>query len=332
MRRRTFIGLGGSVLCWPFIARRAKGAQRVRQIGALFGLVESDPQLLAGTTVFKRALQELGWIEGQNIQINSRWGATDIDLIQTFAKELVEARPDVLFGHSTPVVAALQRETKTIPIVFVIVSDPVGSGFVTSFRRPGGNITGFVNLEATLGGKWIEILKEILPHVEHTAIMFNPDTAPYFPYYVQPFETAAQSLGVKPIAAPVHSTADVERIIIELSETPNSSLVLTPDVFTGTRSRLELIVSLAAQHRLPVIYPYRFMVTAGGLISYGIDQVDLFRRAPAYIDQILKGANPAELPVQLPTKFEMAVNLKTAKALGVNISATLLGRADEVIE
>jgi len=172
MRRRTFIGLGGSVLCWPLIARRAKGAQRVRQIGALFGLVESDPQLLAGTTVFKRALQELGWIEGQNIQINSRWGATDIDLIQTFAKELVEARPDVLFGHSTPVVAALQRETKTIPIVFVIVSDPVGSGFVTSFRRPGGNITGFVNLEATLGGKWIEILKEILPHVEHTAIMF----------------------------------------------------------------------------------------------------------------------------------------------------------------
>jgi putative ABC transport system substrate-binding protein len=252
--------------------------------------------------------------------------------MSTFAKELVALQPDVLLGHTTGVIAALQRETKTIPIVFVIVSDPVGSGFVESLPRPGGNITGFINIEASLSGKWIEILKEIVPRVTRALLMFNPATATYIAFYQQPFEAAARSSGIEPIAAPVSSAADIERVFDSLGHRPETGLVLPPDVFTTTKTNLELVTSLAARTRLPTIYPYRYMVAAGGLISYGIDTIDLYRRAPAYIDRILKGAKPADLPVQLPTKFEMAINLRTAKALGIDIPATLLGRADEVIE
>jgi putative ABC transport system substrate-binding protein len=241
-------------------------------------------------------------------------------------------QPDVILAQTTQVVAALQRETKALPIVFVVVSDPVGSGFVASLPRPGGNITGFVNLEASLGGKWIEILKDIMPGATRAALLFNPDTATYSAYYLQPFEAAARSQGIEPMAAPVRSAAEIERVIAGLGGTPTTGLVIMPDAYTATGLNLGLIISLAARHRVPTIYPYRFMVAAGGLVSYGIDNVDLYRRAPSYIDRILKGAKPADLPVQLPTRFELAVNLKTAKALGIELPATLLARADKVIE
>jgi putative ABC transport system substrate-binding protein len=247
-------------------------------------------------------------------------------------KELVALRPDVLLAHSTPVTAAMQRETKAIPIVFIFVSDPVGSGLVASLPHPGGNITGFINIEASLGGKWAEVLKEVSPGVTHAAILFNPDTAPYFAYYVQPFEAAARSLGIAPMASPVRSHEDIEKTVGLVTAKPNGSLVITPDIFVDRADNLQLVRSLAARDRIPVVYPYRFMITTGGLISYGIDQLDLYLRAPAYVDRVLRGANPADLPVQLPTKFEMAVNLKTAKELGLTLPATLLGRADEVIE
>jgi putative ABC transport system substrate-binding protein len=252
--------------------------------------------------------------------------------MRAFAKELVSLQPDLIVGAGTQDVAVLQRETRTTPIVFVSVSDPVGSGFVASLPRPGGNITGFINFESSLSGKWIEMLKDIVPRVTGAALIFNPETAPYFAYYLQPFEAAARSSAVEPMAAPVRTAADIERIVASLGDRPDSGLVVMPDAFTSTQRILDLIVALAARHRVPTIYPARDHVAAGGLVSYGIDTVDLFRQAPTYVDRILKGAKPADLPVQLPTKFELAVNLKTAKTLGLDMPATLLGRADEVIE
>ena len=332
MKRREFITLlGGAAAGWP-LAARAQQSGRVRRIGMLVGGAKDDPQIVAGLAAFKTGLQELGWIDGRNIHIDYRFAAADIDRMQTFAKELVVLQPDLLVGQTTPVVAALQHETRTIPIVFVIVSDPVGSGFVESLPRPGGNITGFINIEASLSGKWIEMLKEIVPRITRAALMFNPQTATYFAFYQQPFEAAARSNGIEPIATPVRAAADIERVFESLDNRPDTGLVLLPDIFTTTKRNLDLITSLAARARVPTIYPYRYMVAAGGLVSYGIDSADLYRRAPAYIDRILKGAKPADLPVQLPTKFELAINLKAAKALSLDIPATLLGRADEVIE
>jgi putative ABC transport system substrate-binding protein len=330
MRRRGFIRLLGGAAVWP-VAARAQQGERMRRIGVLSGNAEDDPQTVMGLAAFTKALQELGWRDGRNIRIDYRFAATNIDRMQTIAKELVGLQPDLIVGHSTPVVAALQRETTSIPIVFVVVADPVGSGFVASLPRPGGNITGFINHEASLSGKWIEVLKDIVPRVARAALIFNPETAPFL-YYLQPFEAAARSYAVEPIAAPVRSAADIERAIAGLGDQLDTGLVVMPDASTGTQHNLDLIISLAARYRVPTIYPYRFMVAAGGLVSYGIDNADLYRRAPAYVDRILKGAKPADLPVQLPTKFELAVNLKTAKALGLDIPAALLGRADEVIE
>jgi putative ABC transport system substrate-binding protein len=331
MKRREFITLlGAAAVTRPRYAQAQGG--RVRRIGVLIGNAEHDPQVVAGVAAFKTALQEFGWIDGRNVRIDYRFAAADVDRIQTFAKELVVLQPDLLVGGTTPVVAALQRETKTIPIVFVIVSDPVGSGFVSSLPHPGGNITGFINIEATLSGKWIEMLKEIVPRVTRVALLFNPDTAPYFAFYQQPFDAAARSNGIEPMATPVHTAADIERVIASFSNGPNAGLVIMPDSFMATRPIFDLVISLAAHNRLPTIYPYRYMIAAGGLVSYGIDGTDLYRRAPDYIDRILKGAKPADLPVQLPTKFELAINLKVAKALGLDIPPTLLGRADEVIE
>ena len=332
MQRREFITLlGGAAAAWP-LAAHAQQNGPMRRIGFLFGGAESDPQIVEALVAFKAALGGLGWIDGRNVQIDYRFAAADVDRMRVFAKELVALQPDVLVGHTTGVIAALKRETKAIPIVFVIVSDPVGSGYVESLARPGGNITGFINIEASLSGKWIEILKEIQPRVTRAALMFNPATATYIKFYQEPFEAAARSSGIEPIAAPVRSAADIEQAFNSLGNRPDAGLILPPDVFTTVRANLDLITSLAARTRLPTIYPYRYMVDAGGLISYGIDTIDLYRRAPVYIDRILKGAKPADLPVQLPTKFEMAVNLKTAKALGIEIPATLLGRADEVVE
>jgi putative tryptophan/tyrosine transport system substrate-binding protein len=332
MKRRELLTLlGGAAVTWP-LRTRAQQSGRVRRIGVLLGNAEGDTQAVAGLAAFKTGLQELGWIDGRNIQIDYRFAAADVDRMQTLAKELVVLQPDLIMGQTTPVIAALQRETKTIPIVFIIVSDPVGSGFVASLPHPGGNITGFINIEASLSGKWIEMLKEIVPRCTHAAFLFNPETAPYFAFYERPFDAAARSSGIEPIATPVHTAADIERVFESLGGRPDTGLVLPPDVFTGMKTNLALITSLAARYHVPTIYPYRYMVAAGGMISYGIDNTDLYRRAPTYIDRILKGAKPADLPVQLPTKFELAINLKTAKALGIDIPATLLGRADEVIE
>ena len=332
MRRRAFLSvLGGAIAAWPLAAHAQQSGQK-RRIGVLLGNAEGDPQAVAGLAAFKTALQELGWIDGRNIQIDYRFAAADVDRMQTLAKELVVLQPDLIMGHTTPVVAALQRETKTIPIVFIFVADPVGSGFVASLPHPGGNITGFINIEASLSGKWIEMLKEIVPRVTRAAFLFNPNTAPYIAYYQQPFDAAARSNGIEPIATPVHTAADIERVFESLGGRQDTGLVLPPDIFTTMITNLVLITSLAARYHVPTIYPYRHMVVAGGLISYGIDNTDLYRRVPTYINRILKGAKPADLPVQLPTEFELAINLKTAKALGIDIPATLLGRADEVIE
>ena len=329
MRRREFITLLGGAAAWPVVAR---SQPNVRRVGVLMGGSQGDGAGDAGLTAFTTALREIGWTSGRNIQIDVRWGAADVDRMQELAKELVGLQPDVILGHTTQVVAALQRETKTIPVVFVVVSDPVGSGFVDGLPRPGGNITGFVNIESSLASKWIELLKDIAPRATRAALMFNPQTAPYFSYYLQPFEDAARSRGLEPIAASVQTDAEIESVIAGLSNEPTAGLAIMADTFLSTRHNIDLIVALAARHRVPTIYPYRFMVTAGGLASYGVDGPDLFRRAAAYVDRILKGGRPADLPVQLPTRFELAVNLKTAKALGLTIPSTLLARADEVIE
>jgi putative ABC transport system substrate-binding protein len=331
MRRRDLLASFAAVAAAP-LAARAQGSERMRRIGVLIGNSEGDGQSAPGLDSFRKGLADLGWIEGRNLQIEVRWGRSDPDRIETLARELVALRPDVLLAHSTPVSKALQRATKAIPIVFLLVSDPVGSGLVASLPHPGGNITGFINIEASLGGKWAELLKEVSPQVDHAAILFNPETATYFAYYVDPFEAAARLLGIEPASSPVRSREDIERVVGAVAATPNGSVVIVPDVFTGHLDNLRLVNTLAARNRLPVVFPYRFMVNLGGLISYGIDQIDLYRRAPAYVDRILKGANPADLPVQLPTKFETAVNLKTAKALGLTLPATLIGRADEVVE
>jgi putative ABC transport system substrate-binding protein len=331
VNRREFITLLSGVAAWP-LAARAQQPGPMRRIGILMGGAKGDSQNEVGLTAFTKALQELGWTEGNNIRIDIRWAAGNVERMKNFAKELVGLQPDLLIAHTTQPTAALQRETKTIPIVFLIVSDPVGSGFVASLLRPGGNITGFINIESSLGGKWIEVLKEVVPNVTRAALMFNPDTATYFKYYLEPFEAAARSRGVEPIAAPVRTAADIERVIGRLTERPDAGLAVMPDTALSTQDNRDVIISLAARYRLPAIYPYRYWVGDGGLVSYGIDQVDLFRRMPTYIDRIFKGAKPDELPVQLPTRFELAVNLKTAKALGIEMPAMLLGRADEVIE
>ena len=332
MRRREFITLlGGGAAAWPRAAR-AQQPGPMRRIGILMGSAEGDAQNRTGLAAFSVALKELGWTDGHNIKIDIRWGEGNVERMKGLAKELIGLQPDLLIGQTTQPVAALQRETGTIPIVFFIVSDPVGSGFVASLPRPGSNVTGFINIESSLGGKWIEVLKEVAPNVSRAALMFNPDTATYFKYYLEPFEAAARFRGVEPISAPVRTAADIERVIATLSERPDSGVVVMPDTGLSRQASRDLIISLAARYRLPAIYPYRYWVGEGGLVSYGIDQVDLFRRVPTYIDRILKGAKPAELPVQLPTRFELSVNTKTAKALGIELPAMLLGRADEVIE
>jgi putative ABC transport system substrate-binding protein len=331
MKRREFIALVGSAATWP-LAARAQQPSGMRRIGVLLGNAESDPRAQAGVAKFTKALQDLGWNVGRNIAIDYRWAAANLGRMATFAKELVALRPDLIVGSTTPVIEALQRETKAIPIVFAVVSDPVGSGFVNSLSRPGGNITGFINVESSLSGKWIELLKEVVPHLSRAALLFNPETAPFFNYFLQPFESAARASAIEPTTALVHATDDIDRIFAELGARQDTGVVVLVDVFTAKRSTLDVIISAAARNRVPTIYPYRYMVAAGGLVSYGVDNADPFRRAADYVDRILKGAKPADLPVQLPTVFELAVNLKTAKSLGITIPGTVIARADEVIE
>ena len=309
MRRRDFITLIGAVaVAWPLAAR----AQQAR-VAAL-----------------QQGLKDLGWIDGRNIQIEFRWAPGDPDQMRTFAKELVELKPDVIIGTSSPAVTALLQETKTTPIIFLQVVDPVGRGFVSNLARPGGNVTGFLNFEFSMGGKWLETLKQIAPGVRRVALIFNPDTATYSGSFVRIVEQAVPSLGMEAVAAPVHDDAELERKVTEFAAKPNGGLIILPDLFNTTHR--ETIVALAARHRLPAVYPFRYFASSGGLISDGVDTADLFRQSASYVDRILKGAKPGELPIQAPTKFELVVNLKTATALGLTAPQSLLALADEVIE
>jgi putative ABC transport system substrate-binding protein len=331
MKRRQFLGvLGGAAASWP-LAVQAQQADRVRRVGILMGIAEADPTQKALLSALRLGLQSLGWIEGQNIRIDTRWGAGDADRIRGFAQELVAARPDLIVGHTTPVVAALLQQTRSIPIVFAQVSDPIGSGFVASLAHPGGNATGFTNLEASMSAKLIGLLKEVAPPIARVALLFNPDTAPDGgSYFMRPAEAAARTLQIDVAAAPVHNVAEIDAAVDNLVRVPNGGLIVMPDVFV--LAHREQILALTARHRLPAAYAYRVFSENGGLLSYGTDLVDLFRRTAPYVDKILKGATPGELPVQQPTKFELVINLKTAKALGLTISDSFSLRADEVIE
>jgi putative ABC transport system substrate-binding protein len=328
MRRREFITLLGSAVSWPLMAR-AQHPERMRRIGVLMNLAAGDARGQARVATFRKELQTLGWAAGRNVQIDIRW-ASDKALMQKFAKELVALQPDLILSLNTPTTASLVQQTRTIPIIFVVVSDPVGSGFVASFPRPGGNVTGFTNIEPTMAGKWLELLKEIAPRVARVAFLFNPATAPYAELYLTPFKAAAASLALETIAAPVRDTSELESTIAAQAGAPNGGLVVMTDSFFFTHKAETL--SLAAHYRLPAVYPFRFFVEFGGLLSYGNDINDSFRRAATYADRILKGATPKDLPVQAPVKFELVINLKTAKALGLTVPPQLLSRADEVIE
>jgi putative ABC transport system substrate-binding protein len=330
MRRRQFIaGLAGAA-AWPAVARAQQG-NRVRRLGVLMAFEENDPQGKSYLSAFMQGLRELGWTDTRNVRVEIRWAADNLDRLRMLAKELVELEPDVLYTSSTPATSALQRETRTIPIVFASVSDPIGAGFVASLPRPGGNITGFINLEGTLGGKWLELLTEIAPGIKRAAILFNPDTAPSDGSdYLRSFEAAARSLKMEPIAVRVHSDAEIKMAITSLGREPGGGLVVMADVFT--RVHRAAIISVAAENNVPAVYWQSVFVTDGGLLSYGPDYADIFRRAATYVDRVLRGEKPADLPVQFPVKFEITLNAKTAKALGLTIPETLLATADEVIQ
>jgi putative tryptophan/tyrosine transport system substrate-binding protein len=329
IRRREFIAGLGSTAAWPLAARAQQG-DRVRRIGVLMPIDENDPEMKLRYSAFTQALADLGWTEGRNVRMDLRWDGGDTNRMRAFAQELVGLQPDIIVTNGTGTrTVALQRETQTIPIVVVNASDPVASGIVARLDRPGGNVTGFANLEATLGGKWLELLSQIAPGLKRAAIMFDPNTAPASTY-MPSFEAAARSLKVEPITAPVHSDAEIETTIIALGREPGGGVVVMPGSFIITHRAP--IISAATRNKIPAVYPFSYYARDGGLLSYGPDVVDLYRRAAGYVDRILRGAKPGDLPVQFPTKYEMVVNLKTAKALGLAVPQSILLRADEVIE
>ena len=332
MRRRDFIkGMAGSAAVTRPLAARAQQTDRMRRVAVLMGYGEADPEAKALLAEFRQGLSALGWIEGRNLRMDVRWAPGRTDLMHTFAKELVDLHPDVILADSTPVTAALKRETLTIPIVFAVVADPVGSGFVGSLSRPGGNITGFSSVEASIASKWLDLLTAIAPDVKRAAMIFNPDTAPYTQSYVLPFfEDAARSLKVALVAAPVHNDAEIAAVITALGREPGGGLLGMPDNFVEVHR--ELIISLAARSNLPAVYQTPVIARDGGLLSYGANFRDIFRRSASYVDRILRGEKPSELPVQLPIKYLMVVNLKTAKALRLTVPPSILLTADEVIE
>jgi len=302
----------------------------VRRVAFLHAYAENDPEVLARVVAFRQGLEALGWTENRNIQIEHRYSGGDLGRIETYTTEVVRSAPDVIVCSGTPIVAALKQATDTIPIVFSVINDPVGQGFVAALSRPGGNITGFTFIDFTLIGKWLEILKEIAPGVRRTMLIFNPNTSPYYPVFLREFGAAPASLAVELSASPVHNEAEIEAAVTDFAREPGAGLIAASDVFINTRRRL--IMALAERHRLPVIYPFRQFVTEGALISYAPDSVDIVRRSASYVDRLLRGEKPAALPVQAPTKYELVINLKTAKALGLTVPDTLLARADEVIE
>jgi putative ABC transport system substrate-binding protein len=329
MNRREFITLlGGAAAAWPLLARAQQG-DRVRRIGVLMAGDENDPLYKRIVSTLTQALADFSWTDGRNVRTDVRWGRGDINRIRALAQELVGLQPDIIVTNGATATVALQRETRTIPIVFMSVGDPVASGIVARLDRPSGNITGFGGLEPSLAGKWLELLSEIAPGLKRAAIMFNPDAA-LVSTYVPSFETAARLLKVEPIIAPVDSDVEIETAITALGREPRGGLVVTPD--TLTIPHRVPIISAAARNNVPAVYSQSFFVRDGGLLSYGVDSVDIIRPAATYVDRILRGAKLADLPVQLPTKFEMAVNLKTARALGLTVPQSILLRADEVIE
>jgi ABC-type uncharacterized transport system substrate-binding protein len=328
MKRREFITLLGGAAAWSLGARAQQG-ERVRRIGVLIAYGQSD-EAHTWYAAFREEFGKLGWTEGGNIQIDVRWATADVESIQRFAKELVAQQPALVVSSNTPTTAALLQQSRAIPIVFVNVSDPVGSGFVASYSRPGGNVTGFNNFEPTISGKWLGLLKEIAPLINRVAFLFNPATAPFADYYLSPFKLAAASFKVQAIVAPVHDISELESVIVAQASEPNGGLIVMPEGFL-TGHHMET-TSLAARYYLPAVYPYRFFAEVGGLLSYGIDFPHNWRRAAGYVDRILKGEKPADLPVQAPVKYELVINLKTAKTLGIEIPASLLARADGVIE
>jgi putative ABC transport system substrate-binding protein len=330
MRRREFIALlGSAAAAWPRAAW-AQQPERMRRIGMLQPLAVNDPEAQLRVSTFRQRLEELGWTDGYNVRIDYRWASGDAARIRALAAELVSLKPDAILGASTPVVTALRAETSTIPIVFVQVIDPVAAGFVTSLARPGGNLTGITNFEFTVGGKWLETLKEISPQVARVAVVYNPTTAPYAPSLLRSVEAAAPSFAMEPIDTPVRDAAETGRALDAFAQKPNSGLLVLPDA--STLLDRDLIIARAAQHRLPAVYPFRYFAVNGGLVSYGTDAADTHRQAVSYVDRILRGTKPEELPVQAPNKFELVVNLKTAKTLGLDVPPALLARADEVIE
>jgi putative tryptophan/tyrosine transport system substrate-binding protein len=331
MRRREFITLvGGAAAAWPLAAYAQQPT--MSRIGVLMPFTEGDPEGEKWILALVDGLSELGWKRDKNLRIDARFAGPDPARMKEQAKELVEMRPDLIQVSSTPATAAVLLETRTIPVVFTLVSDPIGSGFVKSFAQPGGNATGFVNLESSLASKWLELLKELVPATSLVSLPFNPQTALQSGYYLKLLEPAAQSLALKLKAVPVNTADEIEEEIAQLAQQSNVGLVILPDMFTGAQPQRGMIIARTAKYRIPAVYNAGLFARAGGLASYGVDPPDLLRRAAGYVDRILKGAKPQELPVQLPTKFELVINLKTAKALGLNVSATLLTTADEVIE
>ena len=329
MRRREFIALFGGVALASSRAVRAQQSDRLRSVGVLFGTA-NDLEGLARAALFRQGLSELGWTEGRNIHVDYRWIGGDADRAKANAAELVSQKPDVIVTNSTLSLAAVRNETNTIPVVFVGVGDPVGQGFVSSLAHPGGNITGFSSFEFLISEKWLELIREIAPELRRVAFIFNPEAAPFADKFVKLIESVALSLGVDLIASPTEDAAEIDHSLAAISGEPKGGLIVNPDAFTAANRRL--IISLAGRYHLPAIYPFRFYAVDGGLLSYGFDFNEPFRRAPSYVDKILKGANPADLPIQQPTKFELVINLKTAKALGLTIQPQLLDRADDLIE
>ena len=328
MRRRQFITLLGGVAAWP-LALQAQQTERVRRIGVLMNLAGSDPEGKARISALVQGLEALGWVEGRNVTIDYRWGAGDAGLFQSYAKELVALAPDVILATGTPVVEALQRATRTVPIVFVTVVDPVGSGFVESLARPGRNTTGFTLFEYGMSGKWVEVLKKIAPPVSRAAVLRDPAIGSGTGQLAA-IQALAPSFAIELNPIGVHDTDEIERGVEAFARGPNGGMIVTASTLALVHR--DRIIALAAQYRLPTVYGDRTFVVAGGLISYGPNRIDPYRRAPAYIDRILKGEKPAALPVQAPTRYELVINLKTAKGLGIDVPQTLLATADEVIE
>jgi putative ABC transport system substrate-binding protein len=329
-RRREFIKLvGGSAAAWP-IAVRAQQSARLPQVAILRGEVAGDAEGLRNTAALIQGLQALGWTQGHNVRIEQRWAGGSVDAMKALARELVSLEPNAIVVVSTPATVAVMQETHTIPIIFVQNFDPVESGLVKSLAAPGGNITGFTSYEPSVASKWLELLKGVAPQLECVAIIYNPQTAPYGGSFLRSVETAAPAFVIQPIAMPIQDAGTIEKAIEAFAREKNPGLLVLPDVTTTVHEKL--IVKLAAQHQLPGIYPWRHFVTVGGLMSYAADLPNLWRRAASYVDQVLKGTKPADLPVQQPTKFELVINLTTAKAVGLTIPASILSLADDLIE